>query len=1149
MPKQAGETQPTQRQISPGVGQWQWADGTPLTQDEVSSFGLKNAGNAGNFFDDVGQKIGFNPTLLGENTATLDTSGADAQRKLQGDFVSALQQQAATGDGAWQQRFADAVRSTKANASSLGQADSSADYGASRLATANARNAAQQRSVGEGEMLRAQSQLDAMNQLGTVLPGMGQADIQQAAERARVSRERQAANQASIDQTGKNRESTEKGITSIFSMGMSDGGRVPGRAKVFGNDERNDTQAAMLSPGEIVIPRDIALSPDAPEQAARFVAAVKAGHNPQANGGNPRKFAEGGQAAGTALTSGSMNDVGKNGGFLGYFIEPHIGRTMQYDAMRGMYGQGGGELDTAPYRQTAGQMGSLASLFAGSAAGKGPSLAPAMQQQRTDDDMVAGLNAQNTGGASMASVLNSAAKSGINTAGDVGRQVGRETSAGQSGYGRLLSTQRGQEMQLASAQQQAAFQKALADMGINLDQQAAIRGSIGAAGQGAAAFAAQGRGQGGARSAWDTPDTGYLGDGAGPEYRPEALSGGDFPEPDGDAQYAAYGGVIGMADGGEIEADLELSSGQKVKFRGEPMAPKRRELTDVMHSKTPQLLPDEIEAQRKAEYEEETDSEYRPRKPKKPTEQESRFAKAVRAATRFARKAGSMVRGYAEGGGVGADGGQHFFDPYAYDVRRDTGPVVYVSPTPVPGTQPLPLGGAGGGGGSDVGAAGAGGGTSLAESAAAMGGTGGMSGATPMDRGSAGATGGPAGNQIPQHEAIQPRAERPAVASALPAGVMPKGAPPPVPDGAPKPDAARPAAMGTPRPSGAKADELAREAARQGYDAERLQNAAAAREAHATADAIESQMNERKELVARTQQKVEQAQTRYQQAVDEMSRVDTSVDPGRFWASRTTGDKVIGIMGLVLGALGAGPDGVNRAAVMLNDAVNRDLEAQKSEHELRLKKGGAKLNASQNFYAMAREMAGDEVAASDLAHAAALQAVVAKGKALMAQTKDAEAKARLAALVASIEQGAAQRAGAAWEKAADRALEREKIAAASHGGRDATATKDLRNAVAANKGVEDLVGDLKALISDTNFITEKAGTRSAAMESAAALLLTKIKEQEKLGALDKGTTELAEKLIGDPTATFTTDASKIAKLDTLLKQSRRDVRNLAGAMQ
>jgi hypothetical protein len=51
---------------------------------------------------------------------------------------------------------------------------------------------------------------------------------------------------------------------------------VPGRAKVGGDSERNDTVNAKLSPGEIIIPRSIANHPNAPEMAARFVAAVKA---------------------------------------------------------------------------------------------------------------------------------------------------------------------------------------------------------------------------------------------------------------------------------------------------------------------------------------------------------------------------------------------------------------------------------------------------------------------------------------------------------------------------------------------------------------------------------------------------------------------------------------------------------------------------------------------------------------------------------------------------------------------------------------------------------------------------------------------------------------------------------------------------------
>lgn len=54
----------------------------------------------------------------------------------------------------------------------------------------------------------------------------------------------------------------------------SQGAIVPGQAKVAGDNEKNDTVPAMLSPGEIVIPRSIAQGRNAPEAAAKFVAAV-----------------------------------------------------------------------------------------------------------------------------------------------------------------------------------------------------------------------------------------------------------------------------------------------------------------------------------------------------------------------------------------------------------------------------------------------------------------------------------------------------------------------------------------------------------------------------------------------------------------------------------------------------------------------------------------------------------------------------------------------------------------------------------------------------------------------------------------------------------------------------------------------------------
>ncbi len=58
------------------------------------------------------------------------------------------------------------------------------------------------------------------------------------------------------------------GRTPVFARD----GHVPGKAEVRGDDERNDKVPAMLSPGEIVIPRTVAQSPDAPRRAASFVA-------------------------------------------------------------------------------------------------------------------------------------------------------------------------------------------------------------------------------------------------------------------------------------------------------------------------------------------------------------------------------------------------------------------------------------------------------------------------------------------------------------------------------------------------------------------------------------------------------------------------------------------------------------------------------------------------------------------------------------------------------------------------------------------------------------------------------------------------------------------------------------------------------------
>ena len=61
-------------------------------------------------------------------------------------------------------------------------------------------------------------------------------------------------------------------VSLLFSpSAMAHGAKVPGKAKVDGDSEKNDTVPALLSPGEIVVPRTAAKDPD---KAAAFAKSV-----------------------------------------------------------------------------------------------------------------------------------------------------------------------------------------------------------------------------------------------------------------------------------------------------------------------------------------------------------------------------------------------------------------------------------------------------------------------------------------------------------------------------------------------------------------------------------------------------------------------------------------------------------------------------------------------------------------------------------------------------------------------------------------------------------------------------------------------------------------------------------------------------------
>lgn len=118
---------------------------------------------------------------------------------------------------------------------------------------------------------------------------------------------------------------------------------------------------------------------------------------------------------------------------------------------------------------------------------------------------------------------------------------------------------------------------------------------------------------------------------------------------------------------------------------------------------------------------------------------------------------------------------------------------------------------------------------------------------------------------------------------------------------------------------------------------------------------------------------------------------DPDIDQNHYWASQGTPGKILGIIGLVLGVFGADKDGTNRASVMLDKAIERDIAIQKMNHEIHQKKGAAMQKSADSFYALAEgNMKGAEalarkVADSDIAR-------------IMANTSDQGAKNKFALL-------------------------------------------------------------------------------------------------------------------------------------------------------
>lgn len=458
------------------------------------------------YFGNLGNAFGMVPSQADSETpgASLDTSQADEERKNTERLIAQLQQQAATGGGAWEGSLKDATDRAQSSVQALGQSQGKGYASALRNIGAAQGNVAQ-KSVGQGNILRAQSKQAATDQLSGLLGQQGEQDINQASGQAQVNQGVDQLNTSLAQQADQNTQKTigavGQGVASLF--GASDGGEVPGKAPVFGDDSRNDIVPAKLSPGEIVIPRSHAGSP---EDAAAFVAALH----------KQKGYAEGGEVS--PIRKAHPNEFRNDAGLTTGSVFQNFGKTGDAPSI-----ENGGLLNVAPYQQTRAANLQNEGLIEQQAMGAGPSVVGQQMTNATDAALMAGMRAPGA--------LNQVAAAQSAGAGDAAVQSANEQRQGQMSLARSRARQRGQDLAMSQAQQQAAWRNTQMAAGLGLQQQALLRGITSGAGQAAMAYSS------GAKS-----------DPAG------SFSGGDAPD-------FSYGFGSGGSEGGSLESEWNAYPG------------------------------------------------------------------------------------------------------------------------------------------------------------------------------------------------------------------------------------------------------------------------------------------------------------------------------------------------------------------------------------------------------------------------------------------------------------------------------------------------------------------------------------------------------------------------------------------------------------
>jgi hypothetical protein len=130
---------------------------------------------------------------------------------------------------------------------------------------------------------------------------------------------------------------------------------------------------------------------------------------------------------------------------------------------------------------------------------------------------------------------------------------------------------------------------------------------------------------------------------------------------------------------------------------------------------------------------------------------------------------------------------------------------------------------------------------------------------------------------------------------------------------------------------------------------------------------------------------------------DELAKVQAAgIDPNKYFMDQSTGSKILGAIAVGLGAFGAGPlgpngsRGQNVALQIMNDAITRDIDAQKSNMQKNLEVMGKRIGFNAQSFEHQDSLLKAEADSTTTAYSVA-QNEVAKRMAMFKDNKDAQA--------------------------------------------------------------------------------------------------------------------------------------------------------------